>query len=717
MHKRRTILLFLVVVAALALVVAGCGPQVVTEEVIVTQEVEVTRVVTVEPAPTEPPEPTVEVPFQELWESSGHADASAEAFVHWNEDDPAVVPADCAKCHSTPGFQDFIGLDGSAFGSVEEDHPTGTTVECQACHNDVTLSLTSVVMPSGIELTGLGDEARCMQCHQGRESKVSVDEAIAAAGVDDDTVSEDLGFRNIHYYAAAASKYGTLAKGGYEYDGQTYDANFAHVTQFDTCIECHNMHTLQVRVEQCSECHTNVTEVEDLKDVRMPGSQVDYDGDGDTEEGMYYELEGLRAVLLQAIQAYGSEQLGTDIGYNEAAYPYFFIDPNGDGEISEDEAITDNSFSSWTPRLVKAAYNYQVSLKDPGAFAHGGKYIIELLYDSISDLNTVVSSPVDLSTANRVDDGHFAGSEEPFRHWDGEEDGGIVPPTCSKCHTAEGLPLFLEDNTTISQHASNGFQCTTCHSSLETFERYVVEDVTFPSGATIDSGNNDTNLCMNCHQGRTSTVSVNQAIGDTDPDTVDENLRFQNIHYFAAGATRYGTEVKGAYEFDGKTYVGLFEHVPAAVNCTECHTAHGLDVQVDKCSGCHQGIEGAEDLFNIRIDPTDWDGDWDTEEGLAGEIETMRESLLVAMNEYAANTDGVDPIAYDGAAYPYFFNDAGEGYATWTPRMLQAAYNYQYATKDPGAFAHNGKYILQVLFDSIENLGGETSGMTRPSVE
>jgi hypothetical protein len=77
----------------------------------------------------------------------------------------------------------------------------------------------------------------------------------------------------------------------------------------------------------------------------------------------------------------------------------------------------------------------------------------------------------------------------------------------------------------------------------------------------------------------------------------------------------------------------------------------------------------------------------------------------------------VDPIAYDGAAYPYFFNDAGEGYATWTPRMLQAAYNYQYATKDPGAFAHNGKYILQVLYDSIENLGGDTGGMTRPAAE
>ena len=37
---------------------------------------------------------------------------------------------------------------------------------------------TSVVFPSGIELTDLGDESRCMECHQGRESKVSVDKQI-----------------------------------------------------------------------------------------------------------------------------------------------------------------------------------------------------------------------------------------------------------------------------------------------------------------------------------------------------------------------------------------------------------------------------------------------------------------------------------------------------------------------------------------------------------
>ena len=114
--------------------------------------------------------------------------------------------------------------------------------------------MTSVVMPSGIELMGLGDESRCMQCHQGRASTVSVNAGIEEAGLADeadlDTVSEDVGFSNIHYYAAAATQFGTLAKGGYEYDGKTYDSKFDHVEGYDTCIDCHDSHTLEVQVRR-----------------------------------------------------------------------------------------------------------------------------------------------------------------------------------------------------------------------------------------------------------------------------------------------------------------------------------------------------------------------------------------------------------------------------------------------------------------------------------
>jgi hypothetical protein len=648
-----------------------------------------------------------EIPFVELWEGSGHNDIEGEPFVHWDED--GEIQESCAKCHSTPGYMDYLGADGSEAGVVNAPAPLGTTVECQACHNDETLNLTSVVFPSGVEVTDLGDDSRCMVCHQGRHSTVSVNQSIADAGLgegDEDTVSEDLGFSNIHYYAAAATLYGTETQGGYEYDGKSYDAKFDHVPGYDSCISCHDMHTLEVRFDECTQCHQGLESAEDLVNIRMPGSLVDYDGDGDMEEGIMAEIQGLQEMVFAAMNQYASETEGVDgIAYDAHAYPYFF-----------DEA--EERYGTWTPRLAKAAYNYQVSQKDPGEFAHGGKYVIQLLYDSIESLNEGLSEPVDLSNANRIDHGHFAGSEEAFRHWD---EDGAVPGSCSRCHSAEGLPLYIEQGVTIEQPLANGLNCATCHNDLTTFTRFESEEVEFPSGATlslieVDEANGlDANLCLNCHQGRQSTVQVDRLIGELGDDELSEALRFLNVHYFAAGASLFGTEAKGAYEYAGQEYVGRNGHVSGFDVCVECHDTHALEVKFEECGDCHEGVASEEDLQNIRVSEVDYDGDGDATEGIAGEIGTMREALLLAMDEYASGIEGVDNIVYDSHAYPYFFNDAEERYGTWTPALLRAAYNYQYASKDPGGFAHNGAYVLQTLYDSLNAIGADTSGMTRPS--
>lgn len=700
----------LIMVIGLGLLIAACQP---------------TAPATEAPPPTQCPEPapcpevpdlSAEVPFYALWSGSGHANREAEAFNHWNEESPAEIPQTCAKCHSSTGFQDFVGADGSAAGAVDKPAAIGTVITCQTCHNQATLSYTTVKFPSGAEISGLGREALCMTCHQGAASSVQVDEAIQKANAtDEDKPVAELGFTNIHYFAAAVARYGTLVKGGYQYPGKSYDGLWEHVSGFDTCIGCHNAHSLELKVDSCASCHQGVKSAEDVRKIRMISSSKDYDGDGDVTEGIYGEVEGLRQLLLTAIQSYAKEVAGTPIAYSAQAYPYFFIDTNANGEADQDEAAFPNRYASWTPRLAKAAFNFQAATKDPGAYVHGGKYIIQLLYDSIENLNEKLSAPVDLSKAFRDDPGHFMGSSEAFRHWDAE---GVVPGACAKCHSSSGVPTFAVEGVNVSTKPADGLKCETCHNDLTQFTIYEFKAVAFPSGASLSfpadgEKPNQANLCLVCHQGRESTVSVNRAIAGQDLDKVNEKLSFRNVHYFAAGSTLFGTSAKGAYEYKDKTYADVFQHVQGFSTCVNCHDVHTQQVNTDACKGCHQ----TDDPATIRMkSDKDYDGDGDAKEGLQAELEGMAEVLYAAIQAYAKDVVQ-KPIVYSPAAYPYFFNDSnGNGkvdpeevnfdnrYASWTPRLLQAAYNYQYVQKDPGAFAHNFAYVGQVVFDSITDL-------------
>jgi len=665
------------------------------------------------------------------WETSAHADKTAEAFRHWDEENPAEVPASCATCHSSYGFQDFLGADGSEAGKVDAPAKTDSVISCNTCHNDAAAKLDTVTFPSGVVLSGLDKSALCMTCHQGRASKVQVDaqiEKFAATNPDaivapikEGDKETKFGFINIHYFAAAVTLYGTEVKGGYEYDGKAYDAKNGHEPGYDTCIGCHDSHTLEVKVQECAFCHDGVATTDDLKNIRMISSAPDYDGDGNVEEGMFYEIEGLQTAAFGAIQAYAKDLLKSGIVYDAATYPYWLADADGDGKADVNDKGAAVGFASWTPRLLKAAYNYQVSVKDPGAFAHGNKYIVQLLFDTIEDLNAALPTPVDMSKMHRDDAGHFAGNTEAFRHWDAE---GAVPGSCAKCHSAEGLPQFLKEGVNTSAPIANGFLCSTCHDGANWPARYAVNEVTFPSGKKVTFGEaNDNNLCINCHSGREAGATVAKAVAGLPLDTPSDKIRFRNIHYFAAGVTLFGSEDSGMYEYEGKEYVGKFAHTTGLDTCTSCHDAHALAPKTETCVACHQ----VEDPGAIRMTSTaDYDGDGDTKEGLKGEVEGLQAALLAAIQKYATEKAGLG-IAYDAQAYPYWMADKdGDGvgdkddkggnvsYNAWTPNLLFAAYNYQATIKDPGSYVHNSKYTMQILFDSIQGVGGDVTKLVRP---
>jgi hypothetical protein len=730
-----------------------------------------------------------------LWQNSPHNDKSGEPFNHWNAD--GSIPTTCAKCHSTPGFEDYLGADGSTVDVVDNAAPIGTTIQCEACHSDpekgILRDRTYVIFPSGVKVTGLGPESMCMECHQGRASTNSVDSAIAAAALaSDDTPSSKLRFIDVHYFAAAATQFGTVAKGGYEYAGKSYDSRFAHVPGYNVCFICHNPHSLEVDIQACNTCHTGI---KDPRDIRFYGSFVDYDGDGDLTEGMYYEIEHLKGFLLSTIQAYARSVVGLPIGYDPNTYPYVFIDLNGNGIVDASEANSANAYNKFTPRLLRAMYNYQVSVKDPCTYVHNGKYVIELIYDSIEDLNTMLGASAEtatirrpaaapglpsaslvrqagrgkalpvaeerrlsdgagasggpalaadsvppLSSLRRVDEGHFDGSAQPWRHFDS---AGVVEADCAKCHSPEGLPYLLQ-NGEIDKALpiGNGLLCSTCHTVPPL--THPAGPVTFPSGAVVDL-HDQSNLCMNCHQGRESKNSIDRTTSSSPGP-----YSFTNIHYYAAAASFFGSEVHGGYEFAGKTYTGrniFTNHMGIFTDCIECHFStksfnrkhddsdrffHNAEPSPQDCVPCHgqdisqphPGADPAQFEFEgIRPAQTpDYDGDGNTRESLRSEILGLEDQLYTIIQTYAAGIGA--PVIYDENTYPYWFKDLNgngigdpnelivpNGYKFTAP-LLRAAYNLHFSRKEPCAYIHNALYFAQLLVDSIGSLGGNTSRFT-----
>lgn len=330
------------------------------------------------------------------WWGSGHADKTAEAFTHWNEDDPAEIPTNCAKCHSGPSFIDFLGQDGSTEFSVDQPGQINRVITCEVCHNEKAHALDMVTFPSG-ETVELGkSNAICGSCHSGLSAGSRVTTVVAEIG--DDEPVPDARFVTPHYYYAASTLYGSEAKGGYEYADAAYVGKFYHAEPVQSCIQCHDPHSLRINrdfegenVSLCATCHSNVTEYADFKEIFM--DSVDYDADG-TVEGLYHEIQGVQVVLYDALKLYAAEVVGVPLIWADSN-PYLFIDTNGNGQADADEVDRANAYTAFTPRLMRAGFNYQFSIEDPGAYVHNGKYVLQLMYDSIADLASVVDFSYD----------------------------------------------------------------------------------------------------------------------------------------------------------------------------------------------------------------------------------------------------------------------------------------------------------------------------------
>jgi hypothetical protein len=558
-----------------------------------------------------------------------------------------------------------------------------------------------------------------------------------------------LSFSNSHYLGAAATFFGAEAAGWYQYPRNAaatipgayavYTGRNQHGVTAGKCTSCHNTHAgkIEVSASTCGRCHFKadgraVTTLAELEEERQFGFEGDIDGLG--TPSLKAALDNNAAKLFAGIQAYAANVLvpAANLCYTTAVYPYFFADTNGNGVCDGAEAVNANAFSKFTPRLLRAAYNYNFYMREPGAWAHNPRYVAEILYDAIVDVNAgltaALKTPVPFNGA-RAFNGHFGGLNkgnrnggDTFRDWD----AAVVPNNCSQCHAGQaGVANYLVNQaTTITNQPVDGMQCTTCHAPVAGDPgmariRSDIAQVYFPPrkaaaaqvAVLATTLPKDFALCATCHSGRENKASIDTKIGATTTWT----LTFTNPHYLGAAAVLLGSDTHMMYEYAGQTYAGkpIFwgavngnapgpHGSPHGASCTGCHqpkaSRHGFEADLAWCGTCHVTAPYGD----FRLAP------------LKANVDALAALLYTTLTAYSQTAGNA--VCYNGAAFPYWYKDNGASpndgicqadetaTATFNPAGLKAAFNYKWSQAEPGAYAHNYEYMVQILMDTILDL-------------
>ncbi len=403
------------------------------------------------------------------WSKSGHADNSSEAFRDWDDpsDPSATVSSNCASCHSTAGFYEFLLTENRSIANPPLA-VNNVGITCDACHSDRAYNKTSVLFyESGQRVDYPGESSvLCGQCHQGRAWKGDVEDKILAAypgGDNESTVDKQtasLTSTNPHYVASFAAIKASKSLIAVDYD-LPIAADLSHPGGTD-CMVCHDQHSTEFRLDaRCNTCHPSF---ESLEDVRAWGNAD--------------VLDAKKAQLYSVIRQYAADNTTEDADNNtkekacivQSGSSGWYLDNNCNGVRD----TGDNTYNKFTPRLLRACYNYLVYVKDPGIFAHNSSYAAAFLDASINDIRSYKAYPItdaQEATAEWELSGHADYNSLAFRDWDNASNpDATVQANCASCHSTVGFNEFCRTgNRTIAQPplAVNniGITCYACHSA------------------------------------------------------------------------------------------------------------------------------------------------------------------------------------------------------------------------------------------------------------
>jgi hypothetical protein len=333
------------------------------------------------------------------WADSGHGDTVAQPWIHYD----FKARDDCNRCHTTTGYVKYVTTgDKLAWATANSSDKTKEVLRCDGCHTDYSWKRRALG-PVKADYTNVPSffypDAKtsniCLNCHIGRESGDSIKYLPAT------TDFTNASFINSHYLTAG----GTLfAKTGYEFSNRSYVnvSYFAHdkigITDIEDtgttrgpCVSCHltspNSHTFLPVTKNASDVITALTSTlcANCHSGAYALTPAELEGE---KKGLAAALDALRAQLSAQGYTYSS------------GYPYF------------SSKNWEQAFGSGAgPNTMGAAFNFNLLINDPGAFAHNRFYTKRLIYDSIDwmsngkldfDVEAAINSLTSLSSSQKA---------------------------------------------------------------------------------------------------------------------------------------------------------------------------------------------------------------------------------------------------------------------------------------------------------------------------
>ena len=206
------------------------------------------------------------------------------------------------------------------------------------------------------------------------------------------------------------------------------------------------------------------------------------------------------------------------------------------------------------------------------------------------------------------------------------------------------------------------------------------------------------NACMWCHKSRKDVTNY----------VLEENSITSTSWgpHLGPAADVYSGE--GGYEFSGRNY-GNSSHTNLETGCVQCHMPpvaansgigdHSFYPQVSACQQCHNGA----DDFDILGGQT--------------QVSGMLQRLRVRLNTLGMLTrDGTTPLDNELSDTDFAADNAlPQPSGTLVPDDIAGPlYNYFVMARGGALGVHNPNYVQQIVYDSIEVVGGDLSGLTRP---